>query len=122
MRFLQHLYRLIVGDAGKRSLDFLQFRNIAANGLQVGTAAFETSFYQKAQQPFGERHYVIELCVSDLGLDHPELGQVAASFTFLGAEGGSERIDFAQRHGGCFDVELPGLSQVGLLVEIINGK
>ena len=50
----------------------------------------------------------------DLGLDHPELGEVAARLRLLRAEGRAEAVDLAQRERGGFDVELAGLREVGL--------
>lgn len=55
------------------------------------------------------------------GLDHPELEQVPASLALLGAEGGTEGVDLAQRHGAGLGVQLPALGEVRLvLVEQVD--
>ena len=54
--------------------------------------------------------------IGDLGLDHPELGEVAAGLGFFRAEGGAEAVDLAEGEGGGLDVELAGLGEVGLVV------
>ena len=70
---------------------------------------------------FGELHEAVEVEVGDLGLDHPELGEVAAGLGFFGAEGGAEAVDLAERERGGFDVELAGLREVGLVVvEVVH--
>ena len=47
------------------------------------------------EEPLGERRVVREIGERDLGLDHPELGEVAAGVGVLGAESRSERVDLA---------------------------
>ena len=89
---------------------------------QIGAAALEAALDQESQKAFGEFHDVVERGVGDFGLDHPELGEVAAGLGFFRAEGWAERIDLAERHGGGFDVELAGLRQVRLLFEVVDGK
>jgi hypothetical protein len=69
-----------------------------------------------------EFHHVVESRIGNFGLDHPEFGKMAARFRFLRAKGRTERIHFAQRHRGGFDVKLAGLRKVCLLLEIIHGK
>ena len=58
--------------------------------LEVGAALFEDALDDEADELFGELHHVVEVGVGDFGLDHPELGEVAARFRFLGAEGWAE--------------------------------
>ena len=73
------------------------------------------------EEGLGERHEAVEVEIGDLGLDHPELGEVAAGLGFFGAEGGAEAVDFAESQGGGFDVELAGLREVGLVVaEVVH--
>ena len=74
------------------------------------------------EEAFGEVHQAVEVEVGDLGLDHPELGEVASSFGLFGAEGGAEAVDLAERQGGGFDVELAGLGEVShlVLVEVLH--
>src|ERR1700694_138548 len=49
------------------------------------------------QQPFRQGRIVREVGESDLGLDHPELGEVAAGVGVLGAEGRTERVGLHYR-------------------------
>src|SRR5580698_8674519 len=70
---------------------------------------------------FGQLEEAIEFEEGYLGLDHPELCEVAAGFGFFGAEGGAEAVDLAEGEGGGFDVELAGLGEVGLVVvEVVH--
>ena len=73
------------------------------------------------EEVFGESHEAVEVEVGLLGLDHPELGEVAAGFGFFGAEGGAEAVDLAERERGGLDVELAGLREVGhLFIEVLH--
>ena len=73
------------------------------------------------EEGFGEVHEAVEVHEGDLGLDHPELGEVAAGLGFLGAEGGAEAVDLAQGERGGFDVELAGLGEEGLgVAEVVE--
>ena len=58
------------------------------------------------EEVLGEVHVVVEVDEGDLGLDHPELGQVAARLRLLGAEGRPEAVDLAERHRAGLHVEL----------------
>ena len=71
---------------------------------------------------FGEFQEAVEVHEGDLRLDHPELGEVAAGFGFLRAEGGAEAVDLAQGEGGGLDVKLAGLGEVGGVAEVIDGE
>ena len=62
----------------------------------------------------GEAFEVVE---GHLGLDHPELGQVAGRVAVFGAEGGAEGVDFAQRGGAELALELSADGQGGHLAE-----
>ena len=68
----------------------------------------------KRDEVLGEVHVLLEVHERDLGLHHPELGEVAAGLALLGAEGGAEAVDLAERRGGGLDVELARLGEVGL--------
>src|SRR5579863_5979904 len=71
---------------------------------------------------FGELHEAVEIAVGDFGLDHPELGEVAAGFGFFGAEGGPEAVDLAESESGGLDVELAGLGEEGGVAEVVDGE
>src|SRR5207302_7393748 len=53
---------------------------------------------------------------------HPEFGEVAAGLGFLSAKGRAEGVDLAQSHGRGFNIKLPRLRQVGLLLKVIDWK
>src|ERR1019366_1075969 len=65
---------------------------------------------------------VVKRAVREFRSDAPEPGKVGAGLGFFGAEGWTERVDLAERHGGGFDIELAGLREVGLLFEVIHGE
>ena len=73
----------------------------------VVAALVEHGLEDVLQQGFGEVGVVGELREGDLGLDHPELGQVPARVGVLGAKRGPERVDLRQREAIGLDVELP---------------
>src|SRR5579859_3612224 len=122
MAFLQILNRVVIADAREGWDDFLQLGNITADRLQVGAPPLQAALHDETDQAFGEFHYVIEGGICDLGFDHPELGEMAASLGFLRAKGWAEGIDLAQRHRRRFDIKLARLRQIRLLFEIIHRK
>ena len=58
----------------------------------------------------------------DLGLDHPELGEVAAGVRVLGAERRAEGVDLREREAVGLDVELAGDGEEGLAAEEVLGE
>ena len=59
--------------------------------------------------------------VGDLGLDHPELGQVAARLRLLGAKRRAEAVGAAERHRVGLVIELAALREVGgFVVEVLH--
>ena len=67
-------------------------------------------------QAFAEVHHVLVSCIGDLGLDHPEFGQVTAGLGFLRAKRRAEGVGFAKRRSGRFVIKLAGLGQIRLVV------
>src|SRR5690606_41128168 len=61
-----------------------------------------------------------EVGEGDLGLDHPELGQVPARVAVLGAEGRAEGVDARQGAEVGLDVELARDGEVGLAAEEVQ--
>ena len=55
-----------------------------------------------------------------LGLEHPELGQMAPGLGLLGAEGGTEAVHLAECGTRRLHVQLPGLRQEGALAEVFG--
>ena len=68
----------------------------------------------------GQRANVVEAREGHLGLDHPELGQVAAGLGFFSAERRPEAVGLAHRGRGGLVVKLSGLREVSLVVEVIH--
>ena len=58
------------------------------------------------QQGLGQCRVVAQIGKGNLGLDHPELGQVARSVGIFCAKRGTKGINLGQRHAIGFDVEL----------------
>ena len=90
--------------------------------LQIAAPLLQAALHQKADEVFRQVHEVVEFGVGHLGLDHPELGEVAARLGFFRAERWPEGIHLAQRHGRRLDVELAGLGEICLLVKVIDRK
>ena len=87
--------------------------------LQVLLALLEGLRDHVADEPLGERHRVVEVREGDLGLHHPELGEVPPGLRLLRAERRPEAVDLAVRGGGRLVVELPALREVRrALVEV----
>ncbi len=64
-----------------------------------------------------EGRQLVHLVEGHLRLDHPELGQVARGVAVLGAEGGAEGVDLAQRGGAELAFELAADGEGGELAE-----
>src|ERR1700735_1849461 len=61
--------------------------------------------------------------VGSFRLEHPEFGQMAASFGFLSAKCRPECVHLAERRGRRFHVELARLRQIGfLIVDVVHFK
>ena len=78
------------------------FAKNAMSSLRSSSSAREDVL----EEVLGELGVVGEIGERDLGLDHPELGEVAARVRVLGAERRAERVDLAQRQAVRLDVEL----------------
>ena len=64
-----------------------------------------------------EVHELFLVHESNLGLYHPELGQMARRVAVLGAEGGAEGVDGTQRRGAELAFELSADGEAGLFAE-----
>ena len=69
------------------------------------------------QQAFGKIGVGGQIGERDLGLDHPELGQMAAGVAVLRAEGWPEGVHLAQRQAPALHIQLSAHGQVRLLAE-----
>ncbi len=87
--------------------------------FEIFFALLERARDDVREKIFRELHVAFEIHERDLGLDHPELGEVTARLGFLRAERRSEAIRFAHGGRGGLHVELPGLREVcGLAVVV----
>jgi hypothetical protein len=84
------------------------------------TRSVEHAPHQRDHELLREVAQALELEESDLGLDHPELHQVAAGLGLLGAEGGAEAVDLAEGRDRRLEVELTRLRQEGLIPEVVG--
>jgi hypothetical protein len=120
---LENLDRLVVAHAHElRVDDALELRDHAfldallEKSHVVGPLA-EQGFDDVFQKGFCEIGIRAEVGEGDLGLDHPELGEVAAGVRVLRAEGRPEGVDPREREAVCLDVELPRDGEEGLAAE-----
>ena len=117
---LQVLHRIVIADARERPFDLFQLREIAPNRLQIDPAFFEAAFHDERDEALGQFHHIVEFGVSNFGFDHPEFGEMAARLRFLRAKRWAKRIHLAQRHCGCFHIQLARLREKSFFVEIID--
>src|SRR5439155_8842949 len=103
--------------------DALEWSGVALELLERRRTPLETPLDQVRDQILLQAHVVVRVVPGDLGLDHPELGEVAARLRFLGAEGGAERVDLPERRRRRLAVELPRLREVRVpFLEVLGGK
>ena len=117
---VQALDRLGVADAGERRRYRLQPRRVAPQRFQLGGATVEGAGRHVRDQRLLERHVVVRVRKRHRGLNHPELGQVAARLGLFGAEGGAEAVDLAERRARALGVELARLRKEGALAEVVG--
>src|SRR3954469_13856199 len=84
------------------------FVDVFSEEFQILLAIGEDIAADALQEAFGERHVVVELEERGFGFDHPEFGEVPRRVRVLGAEGGTEGVDFAERGRVDFALELSG--------------
>src|SRR6185437_1334687 len=87
---------------------------IALQHLQILATPIEHSRDDVRDEILGELHVFVEREICDLGLDHPELGQMAPGLGLLGAEGGAEAIDLAEGERASHGIELSALREIRL--------
>ena len=125
--FLQNLDRVGVLDLFEFQLEHLvePIQKVLIHKLiqelDVLRATLQGVAHAEFQKVLDERHIVLEVGKGDLGLDHPELGGVTAGIAVLGAEGGTEGIDVAERHAEGLDVQLSADGEICLLTEKVLG-
>ncbi len=113
VRALEHLDRLAVIQMHEfRADDPLELGEQPLLDALVEEGEILPSFLQQRregvlQQPCRQVRIVRKVGESDLRLDHPELGEVAAGVRVLGTKGRPEGLDFGRREAIGLDVELP---------------
>ena len=108
---------------GNGALHALELRSVALEHLELALPLVEHARDDRHDESFRQIDHVVERGVRHLGLDHPELGEVAARLRLLRAEHRPEVVDAAERHGVGLGVELAALREEDFLVlEIIDGE
>src|SRR5208282_3632307 len=113
---LQDADSFVIADAGKWRLDLCEFRDVALQSLEFTRLVLHDGLHDGANESFTETNHVFEVRKCGFGLEHPELGQMPARLRLFGAKCGTECVDLPQRCGRRFDVELPRLRKISLLV------
>jgi hypothetical protein len=86
-----------------QSLQALPYR---VQGSSVPPGDLQELEPQCTKETFPTGHDVVKRCVSHLGLDHPKLGEMAASLGFFRAKRRTKTVSLAERRGSRFVVEL----------------
>ncbi len=120
VRFVEHRRGFVIAQAREGRHDAFELLGIAADDGQLCRAIFEHALHDVREEVFGEDEQAVEIAVSDLGLDHPELGEVAAGLGLLGAEGGAEAVDLAQGERRGLNIELAGLGEKRGVAEVVH--
>ena len=84
---------------------------------EVVLSLIQYGFEQVLQERFGQVGVVVQVGKSNLGLDHPKLGEVTRGVGVLGAERRAEGIDLGHREAVGLDVELARDGQEGLFAK-----
>ncbi len=111
---------LTIRGSGERLLDPFELRGVALQALQILPGPIQRPLDEGHDEILGQLDEALELEEGDLGLHHPELGQVPARLGLLGPERGSEAVDLAEGRRRGLEVELPGLGEVRLVAEVIG--
>jgi len=93
------------------------FINAFGKELHVVCALFENGFEDVLQHRFRQTCHIVQVSKGDFRLQHPELRQVAAGVGVFRTEGWAKGVDFGQRAGVGFAVQLAGNGQERLFAE-----
>src|SRR5678815_527717 len=111
----------LIMDAPEGLLYGFELGNVALeNFLELGAAVFQHTRDDVAEEIFLQLHQLVQVHVRNLGLHHPELGEMAARLGFLGAKRRSETVHLAERSDGRLVVELSALREIRLVSEVIR--
>src|SRR5207253_1348158 len=98
-------------DARERALHVLQLRDVALERLQLFLATLHGAADDVLDELLSQRLQSVEVEEGHLGLDHPELHQMAARLRLLRAERGAEAVDLPERRGRRLEIQLAGLRE-----------
>ena len=104
------------------SLATIAFLHALVEEGHVLLSLLEEGAEDRFEQGLSEIRVVGKIRESDLGLDHPELGEVPAGVRVLGAKGRAEGVHLGEREAVGLDVELAGDGKEGLAAEEVLGK
>mmetsp|Transcript_15972 Transcript_15972/g.44172 ORF Transcript_15972/g.44172 Transcript_15972/m.44172 type:complete len:530 (-) Transcript_15972:142-1731(-) len=94
--------------------------------FQVLLAVLESELHTVLEVVLGQVDVVGQIGETNLGFDHPKLGQVTSRVRVFGPKGWAEGVDVGQGAGVCFYVELPRHRQVDAfskeIVGIVDGS
>ena len=120
---LQQLDGVGVGHAGKvgvghqlQTLNQALVKELVEESQLIG-AVIQQEADDIAGHGLGGFQIGVQVGKGHLWLNHPELGRVAGVIALLGAEGGAEGVDIAQRHGHSLGLQLAGNRQVDRALE-----
>ena len=116
----QHLRGVVVGHARETTGDALELGDVALEGLQLCAATAQDLFDHVHGHILRQLDQLLQVGEGDLGLEHPELGQVTSGLGLLRTESRAEGEDLAKGHGRGLGVQLTRLGQEGLLVEVAD--
>ena len=103
-----------VGDPPEGRHHLLERDSVALELRQLRLALLERPCHDVTHERFLQAHVVVRIVEGHLGLDHPELRQVASRLRLFRPKGRAEAVDLAQRRRRRLDIELAGLGQVRL--------
>ena len=106
--FLEDGDGVFITDARERRLNVFERLDVAFESFEFAGLVFQDGLHHGADKTFAESHDFVEFDIGGFGLKHPEFGEVAAGFGFLGAKGGAEGVDLAEGHGDGLGIELSG--------------
>ena len=118
---VKDLGRVVVVEPREWRFHVFEFRRVTLEDPELRPAFVQHSLDHRRYQRFGQLDDVVEISVGHLGLDHPELGQMASGLALFSTKRRTEAVNLAESHGVGFVVKLPALRQVGgVVLEILH--
>ena len=113
-----HALEVGVGDVLQGLDEFLVVEAVE-EGHVLG-AGFEDVGEDAAQEVLGQLGQAVQIAEGDLGLDHPELGEVAGGVGVFGAEGGAEGVHVGHGLGEDLGLQLAADGEEGGAAEEVG--